>query len=43
MKRILLSLTIQSRERTLTSDQADEVVGAVVAAVRERLGAKLLA
>ena len=42
-KRILLTLVLQSRQQTLTSEQADEVVPQVIEATAKTLDAKLLA
>ncbi len=42
-KRILLTLVLQSRQQTLTSEQADEVVQRVIDAATNSLDAKLLA
>ena len=42
-KRILLTLVLQSRQQTLTSEQADEVVQQVIDAATNSLAAKLLA
>ena len=41
-KRILLSLTFQSNERTLTGDEVDRAVQAIVQACKEQHAAKLL-
>jgi phenylalanyl-tRNA synthetase beta chain len=41
-KRLLLSLVLRSPDRTLTSEEADEVRNQVVAACHAQLGAVLL-
>jgi len=42
-KRILLTLVLQSRQQTLTSEQADQIVQRVIDATAKNLDAKLLA
>ncbi len=41
-KRVLLTVELQSQSETLSGDQADELITAVIDACDERLGAKLL-
>jgi phenylalanyl-tRNA synthetase beta chain len=41
-KRLLLTITVRSAERTLTNEEADQIRGAVVAACRQQHGAVLL-
>lgn len=43
LKRVLFSMFLQSPDRTLTGEFADEVVKQVLTATEEKLGAKLLA
>ena len=41
-KRVLMSVELQSHEATLSGQQADDLVGQVIGACREKLSAELL-